>query len=351
MSIRNSFEIICLSSLIGKKMSEKSNLTMEDIGEKTFLSQLTDLVDAPVLPFNEDASTFPLPSGEILVINADMLVHKTDVLPGMKPNQIGKKAVTMSVSDLVAKNTKPLGCLASIGFPSDLQVSKAKEIISGIKDQCIEYGILYLGGDLNESDDIIVDLISFGVCDKEKLLPRKGAKNGDLIFSTGLFGLTTLGFRKLLHNEQIPAELNELVLPAILEPKAKVNFLKLFKVTSINTCMDCSDGLFITLKEMSEVNNMGIDVTKVPIHPAVNSYAKAENLNPLDLVFNGGEEFELIFSITPEMEDELLKQSKNTNLFIQKIGCFSSNHEDIIILDKEYSMYSLSNEGFEHFKT
>ena len=102
--------------------------------------------------------------------------------------------------------------------------------------------------------------MSAHVCEKEKLIPRQGAKDGDLIFSSGLFGLTTLGYKKLLHNEQIPVELIDLVLSATLEPKAKINYLDLFKEISINTCMDSSDGLLITLKELSEINKMGIDV-------------------------------------------------------------------------------------------
>jgi thiamine-monophosphate kinase len=331
-------------------MSKKTNLTLKDIGERTFLSQISNLIDTPVLSFNEDASTFPLSTEDILVINADMLVNKTDVLPGMKPEQIGMKAVTMSVSDLIAKNSKPLGCLASIGFPSDLLVSEAKEIIRGIKDQCNKYGILYLGGDLNEADDIVIDIVSFGICKKEEILPRKGAKNGDLIFSTGLFGLTSLGFRKLLHNKQVPDELNEKILSATLEPEAKIEYLDLFKEVQIGICMDSSDGLLVTLKEISDANNMGVDVTKAPIPSTVASFANDEDLNPLDLAFKGGEEFELIFSVDPKQEQELLKQAKERNLFIQKIGSFNSDHHNIIILDKDYSEYSLSNEGFEHFK-
>lgn len=332
-------------------MKEQTTRKMKQIGEKLFLSKIANLVDTPILDYNEDASTFALESGKILVINADMLVFQTDVLPGMSDKQIGQKAVTMSVSDIVAKGTKPLGCLASIGFPSNLEISRAMDVIQGIRDQCNEYDILYLGGDLNETDDIIVDVVSFGVCEREKLLPRKGASNGDLLFSTGFFGLTSLGYNLLLNNQKVPVDLQEIVLSSIFEPKAKIEYLGLFSKISINTCMDSSDGLFITLKELSDINKMGIDVTKVPIHSLVESYANTKKLNPLDLTFNGGEEFELIFSIIPEMEEELLKQAKEKKLFVRKIGYFNKNHKKIIISEQKFSMHNMSNEGFEHFKT
>ena len=331
-------------------MNEESNPTLGEIGEKKFLSQLVDIIDTSVLPFNDDASSYKLPSGDILVINADMLVQKTDVVPGMKPQQIGKKAVTMSVSDLIAKNAKPLGCLASVGFPSDIKVSHARNILEGIKSKCTEYGILYLGGDLNETDDVVLDLVSFGICAEDEIIPRKGAKNGDLLFSTGLFGLTSLGYKKLLQNKQNPSEINKTILLSVHEPRAKIEYLDLFRKIPINSCMDSSDGLLVTLKELSEINNLGIDVTDIPIHSIAKAYISDENLNPLDLVFNGGEEFELIFSILPEKENELLEFTKENDLFLKKIGSYNKDHRDIKILDSEYSEYTLPNLGFEHFR-
>lgn len=322
---------------------------MKDIGERAFLRRIRNLVDESLLQLNDDASAVLLPSGEIIVINVDMLVYKTDVLPGMTYEHIGKKAVTMSISDIVAKGVKPQGCLASIGFPPNLEVSRAMDIIQGIKDQCTEYNVFYLGGDLNETDDIIIDVVSFGVCEKEELLPRKGAKDGDLLFSTGLFGLTSLGYKLLLENQKIPTDLQAKVLSSVFEPKAKIEYLDLLKTVQVNSCMDSSDGLLITLKELSDINNMGIDVTDVPIDSQVELFADTEQQNPLDLTFNGGEEFELIFSVSRELEEELLKHAKKNKLFVKRIGTFNKNHKNIIVTDKKLSMHNLSDEGFEHF--
>jgi thiamine-monophosphate kinase len=324
--------------------------TMKDIGERAFLEQIRDLVDLNLLHSNDDASAIELPSGEILVINVDMLVSKTDVLPGMTFEQLGKKAVTMSISDIVAKGATPIGCLASVGFPLDMEVSKAKEIIQGVRKQCEEYNTLFLGGDLNETDDTIVDIVSFGLCKKDEIISRKGAKPDDLLFSTGLFGLTSLGYKLLLKKHKLPMDLKKRVIKSVYEPKARIAYLNLLTKIPISSCMDSSDGLLVTLEELSNINKMGIDVTDVPIESKVESFSKKDDQNPLNLVFIGGEEFELIFSISGEFEQQLLKHVKDSNLFVKKIGYYTENHSNVIISDSRFSEYSLLNEGFQHFK-
>jgi len=331
-------------------LKKAKNEIMKDIGERAFLEQIRNLVDLNLLHSNDDASAVELPSGEILVINVDMLVSKTDVLPGMTPEQLGKKAVTMSISDIVAKGVTPIGCLASVGFPLDMEVSKAKEIIQGVRKQCEDYNTLFLGGDLNETDDVIVDVVSFGLCKKNEIISRKGAKHDDLLFSTGMFGLTSLGYKLLLKKHELPIDLKEKVIKSVYEPKAKINYLDLLMKVPINSCMDSSDGLLVTLEELSNINRMGIDITNVPIDSQVESFSIKEDQNPLDLVFNGGEEFELIFSISGEFEKQLLKHAKDNNLFVKKIGFFTENYGNIIISDSRFSKYSISNEGFQHFK-
>ena len=109
-------------------MKKSSKQQMRDIGEREFLSQISHFVDESELDFNDDASAIKLSSGELLVINIDMLVNKTDVLPEMTFRQMGKKAVTMAVSDIIAKGVQPLVCLASIGFPAETEVVKAKDV-------------------------------------------------------------------------------------------------------------------------------------------------------------------------------------------------------------------------------
>lgn len=323
---------------------------MEDVGERVFLKRIRDLVDESLLQFNDDASAVLLPSGEVMVINVDMLVFKTDVLPGMSFEQVGKKAVTMSVSDIIAKGAKPYGCLASLGLKPDTKTENAQSILKGIKEQCSYYGAKFLGGDLNESSDIILDVVSYGICKNNRLIPRKGVKNGDLIYSTGLFGLTSLGFRTLLKDLELPSSLKKETLFSVYEPIARIDFLPLFDSFDINICMDSSDGLLITLTDLSQINNLGIAVNNVPIHTDVLSFAEDNNLNPLELAFKGGEEFELIFAIDSAKRKNFQQKAEQLGLLIHSIGEFNEDEKGIIIKDSRFNDFDIPKEGFEHFK-
>ena len=331
-------------------MEEFSEKLMKDIGERNFLSHISHLVDISALDFNDDASAFELPSGDLLVLNVDMLIYKTDVLPGMSFKQVGRKAVTMAVSDIIAKGVRPLGCLVSAGFPAEIEIEKAKNVLFGVKEQCVEYNTLFLGGDLNESSDIIIDVVAFGLCKSKNIIPRKGAENGDLIYSSGSFGYTSLGFKVLLEDLSIPEEMKESVLSSVYEPKAQLEYLKLLDNFPIKICMDSSDGLFVTLSELSKINNLGINIINVPLPKVIDDFVITTDLNPLDLAFNGGEEFELIFAISPDKKNELLAAVEELELEIYQIGIFDEEHDTITITDGKYKEFDLPLGGFEHFK-
>ncbi len=330
-------------------MKEGRKPFLKDIGEKQFLSKISQYVDTPLIDFNDDASAIELPSGELLVINVDMLVQGTDVLPGMSSLQVGKKAVTMSVSDIIAKGVKPIGCLASVSFPPEIAIDEAETIIQGIKEQCSLYGCLFLGGDLNESKETIVDIVAFGTCGKTNFISRKGAVSGDILYSTGLFGFTALGFEMILNEKFIVESLKKQILESVYEPIAKIEFLDILQELPIKICMDSSDGLLITLNDLSTLNNLGINITTIPIQPEIKDFAEKYGINPLDLVFKGGEEFDLIFAVSPDLIEIVEKRVEDMGLEIYKLGFFDENINGLTLTDDAFSRYEVPKNGFEHF--
>ncbi len=330
-------------------MKERRKSLLKDIGEKQFLSKISRYVDTPFIGFNDDVSAIELPSGDLLVINVDMLVQGTDVLPGMSSFQIGKKAVTMAVSDIIAKGVTPIGCLASVGFPPEISIDEAETIIQGIKEQCSSYKCLFLGGDLNESKETIVDIVAFGTCGKTNLISRKGVVSGDILYSTGLFGFNAIGFEMLLNEKFVEDSLKKRILESVYEPKAKIEFLDILQELPIKICMDSSDGLLVTLSDLSILNNLGITITNVPIQLEVEEFAEKNDINPLDLVFRGGEEFDLIFALSPNLKEEVERKVENMGLKIYKIGFFDENLKGLTITDDAFSHYKFPESGFEHF--
>jgi len=332
-------------------MNSRKNLKLSDIGEKEFLKKIFANIDTPsVLGVNDDASAFSISENSVLLINADMLVSETDILPGTSLKQIGKKAVTMSVSDIIAKGTFPLGCLASICFPPSLEVNDAQEILVGIKEMTREYNSFFLGGDLNQSTDIIIDIISFGITQPDRVISRKGVNPGDILFATGTFGWTALGFKLLLENLYVEGEYKIRSLKSVYEPRAKLEYVKLFEALPIKASIDSSDGLYSSIHELLSVNNLGFSLTHLPVDESFVSYCKKEGLNPLELAMNGGEEFEILFAIDKKEKNNLLNEAKKMNLTIIEIGYFTSNSLELDIEDEIGEVYSFNKKGFVHFK-
>ncbi len=325
---------------------------LHQIGEKLFLSWISHFVDTPIFDFNDDASAIPINDTDVLVINVDMLVKQTDVLPGMSPLQIGKKAVSMSVSDIIAKGVIPMGFLASIAFPATTDSSFAYEVIHGIKFQCTDYNIPFLGGDLNEGNDVIVDGISFGIGKKDMLLARKGLEHGDLLYVTGLFGYTSLAFKMLLNGLKVPEPLRTSILRKVYEPKAQLRFLPLLRSGFVKTCIDSSDGLFSTLNDLVVANELGISLSNIPIAEDIIHYCDKLELNPVDLAFFGGEEYELVIGVKKDLQSKFESASLKFGLKVYHIGYLTKFDDNISISDPRFSGYDIYNEtetGYEHF--
>ena len=90
-------------------------------------------------------------------------------------------------------------------------------------------------------------------------------------------------------------------------------------------------------------------MTEIPIHPKISDYARETKVNPLGLVFGGGEEFELVFAISPDDEQQLIQEAQKQNLVLKRIGKFTDEFKGVKNQDNQYKEYDLPSKGFEHF--
>ncbi|NHK30149.1 MAG: thiamine-phosphate kinase [Asgard group archaeon] len=321
--------------------------TIKELGERALLDKFEQLVDQGDLPFNDDAVAFPLNEKESLVVNIDTFVAKTDAPPNMTFYQMGAKTVTMAISDLAAKGVQPQYLVASGNFPMNLTVKETLEIVQGIRDTAHSYKTKFLGGDTNAADEISLTVTVFGRIKKSLLIKRSGAQEGDIICTTGNFGLTGAGFKVFLDKYTATEEQMNSFYKAVYEPKARVNEgLNLAKIKKITSCIDSSDGLAWCLKEiLRKQEKLGILLTQLPVTEEVRSFAAHNELSIVDLIFYGGEEFELVFTIG---EKDLSKLENKLNY--QIIGRLTSNNPSKIFLEEKGELIEISPKGWEHFK-
>jgi thiamine-monophosphate kinase len=336
-----------------------NNTQIGKLGEIELIKIIEDLVSKKTGKdlLREDSFFFDLKKenlDENLILNSDMLVSTTDVPSQMNSYQIGSKSVIMNISDLIVKGIKPSGIIISLGLPRELKQNDFINLITGIIDCCIKFELEYIGGDINETKEIVINPTVFGFKNADSIIYRKGLKNGDLLIANNKFGLTGVGFDILLNkhaNITLFSNYERSIL-SVLEPELSGNEAFILSKNKLATSsIDSSDGLTKSLLDLMLSNpNYGFEVNfdENLIDDEALRYSKEFNVPLETLVFNGGEEFIHLFTINPKQFETAKKLIIDDRGQIFIIGKVISGKK--IFFLKENKKYELKSRGFEHFK-
>ena len=300
--------------------------------------------------FGDDVSAIDIGNQKLAIIKTDMLVGKTDVPPGMTLQQAARKTVVMNISDLAAKGVQPLAILASIGVPRNLTIKDIQKIGKGLNEGAREYDTYVLGGDTNEASDLIINCLAFGICEKRHLMRRSGAKPGDIVAVTGLFGKTSSGLKIMLESFSAPPKLRKELVNAVYVPHARLKEgLALAQTQAVTASIDSSDGLAWSLYELSVAGNVGFLIDNLPVASETKQFAKIHRLDPTELSLYGGEEYELLVTIKPRLWEKAKKAVEHVEGSLIKIGVVTEEKD--LLLKVEGKKVLIEARGWEHFKT
>lgn len=326
---------------------------VEDLGEdrvRDLISSKLEKDPAEVLGYGDDAVAFDIGEGELLVLHTDVLVGSTDILPGMSAFDVGRKAVVMNVSDLISKGASPISIVFSWGIPSSYDSTLIGEMADGMNHAARECGIYVSGGDTGESDEFFLAGTAFGKVNSKKLLRRSTAKPGDIIASTGPFGLTSAAYRILLEGAQTSQDIRERVLDAAYRPKIRISEARaLVQEGLANAGIDCSDGLARSLHWLSRKSHVGFIVDNLPVTEEVTQFALMNKLDYTDLVlYEGGEEYELIFAISQENWSKALDAVEKVGGKLFRIG-LATVDPTIVLSIRNLWKKKIEDRGWRHF--
>lgn len=321
---------------------------MEKLGERKIIDIILEcLQPMPEMPvaFGDDVSAVDIGQGKLAIIKTDMLVGKTDVPPDMSLWQAARKTVVMNISDLAAKGVKPTALLASIGVPRSFTREDIDQIGKGLNAGAREYGAYILGGDTNETSDLVISCVAFGVGDKNKLMLRSGARPGDVVAASGVFGKTAAGLKILLQHLPASPKLKKTLVDAILMPRARLKEgLALAQTGSVTGSIDSSDGLAWSLHEISKASKVGFIINHLPIAYEARQFAETHGLDPVELCLYGGEEYELVVTVKPELWEKAKRAAS-----LIKIGLVTKERK--LLLEEKGEKIPIESRGWEHFKT
>lgn len=335
-------------------------------GEFDFLEQLahralfrgssTPNHSALVMGIGDDAAVIRQNDKADQVITSDLLVEGIDFrLNWTTPKLLGHKALAVSLSDIAAMGAKPRWAMVSLGVPKTRwDEGFADEFYDGWFALAKRIGVTLIGGDISRTpNELVVDSIVLGEVDAGHAVLRSGARPGDLIYVTGSLGGAAAGLRllesgqSLVEGESSPATA---VISRQLRPEPQTAWGEFLGRERLATSMiDLSDGLSSDLRHLWEASDVGvvIEAESIPTDPAL-STIEPDRMKALDLALNGGEDFELLFTISPDNERKLPRELEG--IPVTKIGRIGGpiNGIGLEFADRRVPLVP---GGFEHFGT
>lgn len=289
----------------------------------------------------DDCAVLPKNETHDMLITSDLLIEDIDFRRNwMIPEYLGHKSLAVSLSDIAAMGGKPLYSMLSIGIPGDIwKTDFVDEFYRGYLSLANTFGIELIGGDVSKTPDkIVVDSTVIGEVKRGQAVLRSNTKIGDLIFVTGELGGASAGLKVL---ENYDLNFDELKFRQ-LKPFPRINEGQKL-VDLINSMIDISDGLSSDLGHICEASKVGAKIysNKIPLDNNLKNYTN-KFYEQLNLALNGGEDFELLFTINPK--------KKSINIFDQFfcIGEATANVGIIELIDED-KITILEPKGYLHF--
>ena len=202
-----------------------------------------------------------------------------------------------------------------------------------------------MGGDTNLGKEIVFNVCIFGKT--KKIVKRQGAKKGDIIIVTGPFGYTSAGLDILLNKKRVKGKFTAKAIQSVLKPKPKIEF-GIRNAAYFSSSMDSSDGLSTTLNEMAMQSKKRFTIEKTPHTKEIEQFAESQKLNLNNLVFNGGEEYEIVFTVSPKYLAAVRKSAKMLKTPIIEIGRVESGR-GVYLMGKD-AQSKIIDLGWKHFR-
>jgi len=341
-------------------MAKEKNLS--DIGETDLIKKITKSFKisnkSSSLGIGDDAAILSFNQKEI-VVSKDILVEGVHFdLSYMPLKHLGYKSIIVNVSDILSMNAVPSQILVSIAASNRFKLDAMQAIYDGINAACSDYNLDLVGGDTTSSNKgLIISVTCIGSIDKKKIVKRSGAKDGDILVVSGDLGGSYMGLQ-VLEREKSVFEVNPNSQPDLskytyciqrqLKPEARKDVVNVLSELNIvpTSMIDISDGLSTEINHLSSSSNISIHIyeDKIPISDETKNVCNEFNINPIVAALNGGEDYELLFTISEKNSKKIIDNSLFTIL-----GSCTKKKSDNCMITGIGQKINISSEGWDPF--
>jgi thiamine-monophosphate kinase len=345
-------------------MSEQKEKRTEisELGEFGLIDRITEKFknknESTLMGIGDDAAVIEV-GDQLQLISTDMLVEGVHFdLSYIPLMHLGYKAVASNVSDIAAMNGMPKQITVSLAMSNRFSVEAVDALYEGIKFACEDFAVDLVGGDTTSSPSgLVISVSVLGQVEKSKISYRKNAKENDIICVTGDLGAAYLGLQ-ILEREKTIFKSNPEMQPDIekydylvkrqLKPSARMDVIHEFvDINLVPTAMiDISDGLASELFHIAKNSDVGITIyeDKLPISKMAFDTAVELNLDPIMCAMNGGEDYELLFTIGQDQFEKIKNHAD-----IATIGYIDKKENGIKMVTKAGQTIPLQAQGWNHF--
>ena len=335
---------------------------IENLGEFGLIDHLTKNFEiqnaSTVLSIGDDAAVIDH-FGKQTVVTTDMLlegVHFDLMYTPLK--HLGYKSVVVNLSDIYAMNATPTQITIAIGFSNRFSVEALEEFYEGVQIACEKYGVDLIGGDTCSSQKgLVISVTAIGEVAPDKFIKRSTAESGDLICVSGDLGAAFLGLTLMerekkifLENPQVQPNLEneDYIVGRLLKPDARKDIIELLEQVDVKptAMMDISDGLSSEVLHLCKQSELGCRIyeDKIPLHEATKAAAFKFGLDATVCALNGGEDYELIFTMKQSDYDKITLQEE-----ISVIGYMCDKEEGAKLITKGGSTHNITAQGWNAF--
>ena len=333
--------------------------SISQLGEFGLIDHLTQQFEiaqpSTLKGIGDDAAVLDFKDKKVLV-STDLLVEGVHFdLAYMPLKHLGYKSVVVNVSDICAMNAKPTQITVSIAVSNRFPLEALEELFAGIALAAKEYGVDVIGGDTTSSQKgLLISITALGEADADELVYRNGAKANDLIVVTGDIGAAYMGLQVLEREKQVfqvnPNSQPDLdaytyLIERQLKPEARKDVRTMLHALEIKPTgmIDISDGLSSEVIHLCKQSNTGCNIfeDKLPLDPQLIATCEEFNIDATTVAINGGEDYELLFTIGM---DDFDKIKGNPNFTV--IGHMTDPAEGIHLVTRAHTKIALKARGW-----
>jgi len=330
-----------------------------DLGEFGWIRRIERAIgrtgEGVLCGIGDDAALLDVGGDTALVATCDCQIEGVHFRPAwIEPEQLGRRAAAVNLSDLAAMGAVPRWALASLAAPPEAEVERLDRIFEGLASELAREGAALVGGNTARSrDGLIVDLFLLGVVERDRALTRGGAQQGDAVCVTGELGGSGAGLLLLESPESgCDPDARVRAITRHLAPRARIaEGRSLAGSGLVHACIDVSDGLLADAGHLAERSGVSIRIAaeQVPVAAEAAAVARATGRDPLELALAGGEDFELLFTVGESDVDRIIQLLREAHgAAVHRIGTVASGEPGVLV-ERDGERIDVEGRGFDHF--